>query len=86
MRNIYNAVSDVLEHVNGEIESKVHEDPNVANRWRIEVKNTAVQDSLLEIEILLLENEPVACVLQRRHIGRRVMTRFMDLLMDYLED
>lgn len=86
MRNIYNAVSDVLEHINGDIDSSIHEDPNVPNRWRIQIKNRQVQDSLLEVEILVLDNEPIGCVLQRRHVGRRVMNRIMDLLMDYLED
>ena len=86
MRNIDNAISDVLEHYNGRITTRIVEDPNVPQRWRIEVRHVQVPDALLEIEILNLENEPIACVLQKVNVGRRSMNRFMDLLMDYLEE
>jgi hypothetical protein len=86
MRNIDNAVSDVLTHYNGNITAQIITDPNVPDRWRIEIRHIEVQDAFLEIEILSLDNEPVACVLQKVNIGRRSMNRFMDLLVDYLED
>jgi hypothetical protein len=82
MRNIHNAVSDVMEHFNGEMNTRIIADPDIHNRWRIEVTK---DDSLLDIEVLLLDDTPIACVLQRRNVGRRVMNRFMDLLMEYLD-
>ncbi len=86
MRNIDNAVSDALAHYNGRITARIIEDPNVQDRWRVEIRHVQVPDALLEIEILNLENEPIACVLQKVNVGRRSMFRFMDLLMEYLEE
>lgn len=86
MRNIDNAISDVLTHYNGNITARIVADPNVPDRWRIEVRHVGAPDALLEIEVLNLENEPVACVLQKVNVGRRSMNKFMDLLVDYLED
>lgn len=86
MRNIDNAISDVLTHYNGNVTARIITDPNVPERWRIEVRHLQAEDAFLEIEVLNLDNEPVACVLQKVNVGRRSMNHFMDLLMDYLDD
>lgn len=83
MKNIHNALSDVLEHYNGHLTAQVVEEQE--NRWKIQVRHLQVPNSLLEFEILEIDNEPVGCVLQRINIGRRSMNRFMDLLLDALE-
>ena len=84
MKNIHNALSDVLEHYNGELSGQVIEE-HENNRWKIQVRHIQDANSLLEIEILDIENEPIGCVLQRVNIGRRSMNRFMDRLMNALE-
>lgn len=84
MKNIHNALSDVLEHYNGELSGQVIEE-HENNRWKIQVRHIQDANSLLEIEILDIENEPVGCVLQRVNIGRKSMNRFMDRLMNALE-
>ena len=86
MKNIHNAVSDVLETYNGSLTAKVLDDPNVPCRWRIEVRHIQAPDAFLEIEMLELDGEWVGAVLQKVNIGRRSMNRFMDLLMEHLED
>ena len=84
MKNIHNALSDVLGHYNGVLSGQVVEEYE-NNRWKIQVRHVQDANSLLEFEILEVENEPVGCVLQCVNIGRRSMNRFMDLFMDALE-
>lgn len=79
MRNIHNALADVMEKMNGYKESNVVEEQD---RWVIEI--VGHNDELLKVEILIIENEPVGCVLECKNIRRGVMNRFMDALMDEL--
>ncbi len=85
MKNIHNAVSDVVSALRGDIESKVIQDENVPTRWRVQIRDRQIEGSILEIEVLILEDsEPAACVLRHEKISHRVLTRFMDLLMESL--
>ena len=85
MRNIHNALSDVLERYNGVLSANIVQDPNHQHRWVVQVRHNQVPNSLLELEILEIENEPIGCILQQVNIGRRSMFRFMDRLMDALD-
>lgn len=80
MKNIHNAVTDVLEKMHGYKESKIVEDEN---RWIVEI--VGHNDELLRVEILTIDNEPVGCVLERKNVSVRVMNNFMDTLMDALD-
>ena len=84
MKNIHNALSDALGHYNGVLSGQVVEEYE-NNRWKIQIRHVQDANSLLEIEILEVQNEPIGCVLQRVNIGRRSMNRFMDRLMNALE-
>ena len=85
MKSIHNAVSDVVSALQGDIESKVIQDEEVPTRWRVQIRDRQIEGSLLEIEVLAFEDsEPVACVLRHEKISHRVLTRFMDLLMESL--
>jgi hypothetical protein len=85
MKNIHNALSDVLETYNGILSAQVIQDPNNEKRWKIQVRHNQSPNSFLEIEILEIDNEPIGCVLQQVNIGRRSMFRFMDRLLDALD-
>ena len=84
MKNIHNAVADTVEYYDGLLTANVTED--LDNRWKIEVRNIQRPNVFLEIEILLIDNEPIGCVLQKVNVSRRSMGMFMDVLMDFLEN
>lgn len=50
------------------------------------VWNERIPGSYLKIEIHNVNGMPMALVLQRHNVGHRSMTRFMDRLLDALED
>lgn len=84
MRNIHNALADTLERFVQPMNWRILPDPDVATRWRIQVWHA--NDSLLDVEILDLEGHPVGCVLERKNIPFRTMQRFMNALMNNLDD
>lgn len=53
--------------------------------WVVEVRNTEVPDSLLQIEVFDDDGVPKCCVTKKLNIGRRSMVRFMDDFVDALE-
>ena len=84
MRNLHNALADTLARVQPQLNWRILPDPDVPTRWRVQVWDS--EESLLEVEILNLEGDAVGCVLQRNNISFRTMQRFMNTLMDNLED
>ncbi len=84
MRNLHNALADTLARFHPQLNWRVLPDGDLPNRWRIQVWTN--DDSLLEVEILDLEGTPVGCVLQRKSIPFRTLQRFMDTLMDNLDE
>lgn len=84
MRNLDNAVADTLARFQPQLNWRILPDADLNCRWRVQVWHE--EDSLLEVEILNLEGDAVGCVLQRKNISFRTMQRFMDTLMDNLDD
>lgn len=84
MKNLHNALADTLARFQPMLNWRILPDPDLNCRWRVQVWNG--EDSLLDVEILDLEGDPVGCVLDRRNISFRTMQRFMDTLMQNLED
>lgn len=84
MRNLHNALADTLDRFQPRLNWRILPDPDLTTRWRIQVWYG--DESLLETEILELDGEAVGCVLQRRNISFRTMQRFMDTLMQNLDD
>lgn len=84
MRNLHNALADTLEHFQPQLGWRILPDADLETRWRIQIWNG--EDSLLEVEVLNLDGVPVGCVLDRRNISFRTMQRFMNTLLDCLDD
>ena len=84
MKNIDNALSDVMKHykfLNFEIVSFVPED----SCWVIKVYQQTNSNAFLEIEVIDDDGIPKCCVLQKVNVGRRSMFDFMNRLVDALE-
>jgi hypothetical protein len=84
MKNIHNALSDVLEHykfLNFEMVNYVPED----SCWVIKVYEQANPTAFLEIEVIDDNGVPKCCVLQKVNVGRRSMFKFMNRLVDALD-
>jgi hypothetical protein len=86
MRTLATALSDTLESFEAHLEARILPDPDLETRWRIQVEDRQTPGSLLEVEILNLEGEAVGCVLQRTQIPFRTMRRFMNRLLDALDE
>jgi hypothetical protein len=86
MRTLDNALSDTLAYFVAHLDARILPDPDLETRWRIQVEDRQTPGSLLEVEILNLNGEAVGCVLQRTQIPFRTMRRFMNRLMDALDD
>lgn len=86
MRTLDNALSDTLSSFVAHLDARILPDPDLETRWRIQVEDRQTPGSLLELEILNLNGEAVGCVLQRTQIPFRTMRRFMNRLMDALDD
>jgi hypothetical protein len=84
MRNVENALADTLTRFQPQLDWRVLPDGDLNCRWRVQV--WAGEDVHLEVEVLEIEGEAVGCVLERRNISFRILQRFMDTLMDNLED
>lgn len=84
MKTLDNALADVLLKYKGlTYEIEPTEDPRqqIFTIW-----NECAPGSYLKIEIHDVGGMPAALVLQKVNVGRRSMTRFMDRLMDALDD
>lgn len=53
--------------------------------WIVNVRNTEVPDSLLQVEIIDDDDVPKCSVLQKVNVGRKSMFKFMNRLVDALE-
>lgn len=84
MRSIDNAMSDVSSLYKGlTYELATTPDPK---QFILTVYNECAPGSYLKIEVHDVAGVPVALVLQKVNVGRRSMARFMDRLLDALED
>jgi len=86
MDHVTSSVNHVISRLKGNIEYTVERDTITNTRWMIQVRNRDIPNTLLEVEILQREGNYIGCVLQKVNVGRSVMVRFMDKLMDELED
>ena len=83
MRSIDNALADIsakYKAMTYEIEMKT------CTQWILTVYNERVPGSYLKIEIHDVGGIPAALVLERQSLGYPSMSRFMNRLMDALED
>jgi len=53
--------------------------------WIVQIHNTQIPDSLLQVEVFDDDGIPKCCVTGRVNIGRKTMFRFMDQFVDALE-
>jgi len=83
MRTLDNALADVTNHYKAITYDIVM---NTPTQTTITVWNECAPGSYLKIEIHDVEGMPAALVLERHNVGRRSMARFMDRLLDALED
>lgn len=83
MRNLPDALADTVAQIQPRLNWRILPDDALNSRWRVRVW---FEDAFLEVEILDLEGDAVGCVLERRNLSRRAMQRFMDILMDELDE
>lgn len=87
MRNIDNALSDVVELYKFDtIRYDIIKANYEENVWIVNVYNTNAPESLLKIEIIDNNGQPACCVLERTNVGRRSMFKFMNRLVNSLQD
>lgn len=87
MRNIHNALSDVVcSCKNATLEYDIVEDIPEETRWIVNVYNRNVPNSLLQFEVIDDNGIPKCCVLQQMNIPFRSMSRFMNRLVDELDN
>ena len=86
MRNIHNAVDDVLEELGiaHRVQVRVELDPNNHVRYLVYFVDNDVSGSMMEIEVIDTDNEPTLCVLNRTGFSERSMCRIMDELEHFL--
>jgi hypothetical protein len=71
----------------GILDIKVFKTPSEEDSfWIVEVRNTEVPDSLLQIEVFDDNGVPKCCVTKKLNIGRRSMFKFMNDFVDALEE
>jgi len=84
MRSIDNAMTDVAAKYRGltyDVETTQSPTQHI-----LTVYNECAPGSYLKIEVHDVNGMPVALVLQKVNVGRRSMARFLDRLLDALED
>lgn len=81
MDPITGSVQHVVSQLKGDIGYIVSRDNEAEARWVVQVRNRDIPGTLLEFEVLRIENEYVSCVLQKVNVGRRVMARIMNKFM-----
>lgn len=80
MKNLHNAVTDVLESLGiaHRINGRVDLDPLNTVRYLVCFTDTQVDNSLLKIEVIDTDESPTLCVLERDGFSERSMCRIMD--------
>jgi hypothetical protein len=86
MRNIDNALADVLENYKlNTLEYEIIRMNPEEEVWIVNVYNREAPGSLLKIEVIDDYGIPKCSVLQKTNVGRRSMFKFMNLFVDALE-
>lgn len=89
MRSPHNAVSDTIAELNmtDSVRETVRQEGDYIWIVRFESIPTALIRSFLEVEIIEEDDgDASVCVLRRFNVGRRVMARIMDTLVEHLDD
>jgi hypothetical protein len=56
------------------------------NMWVVDVRNQSAPGSLLQIEVIDHDGIPKCLVLQKVNVGRKSMFKFMNRLVNHLDD
>lgn len=82
MKNLHNAVTDMLEHLGiaHRVTGRVDLDPLNPVRYLVCFTDTRVDNSLLKIEVIDTDESPTLCVLERDGFAEGSMCRIMDEL------
>jgi len=83
MKTPDNALADVVQKYRAMTYEVQYDAPT---QWTLTVYNECAPGSYLKIEVHDVEGMPAALVLERHNVGRRSMARFMNRLLDALED
>jgi hypothetical protein len=87
MKNVQNALTDVIEKYRADtLTYDVIQENTNESFWIVNVYNQNAPGSLLQIEIIDDAGVPKCCVLQKVNVGRRSMCRFMDRLVNALDE
>lgn len=84
MDSITESVQHVVSQLKGNIDYTVSRDNDAEARWVVQVRNRDIPNTLLEFEVLRIDDEYVSCLLQKVNVGRRVMVRVMNKFMHEL--
>ena len=84
MDSITESVQHVVSQLKGNNDYTVSRDNDAEARWVVQVRNRDIPNTLLEFEVLRIDDEYVSCVLQKVNVGRRVMVRVMNKFMHEL--
>ena len=89
MRNIHNALTDTIESLG--LTHVVRDSVNnpAPHRWILKIESlpNALIRSFLEVEVIEEDDgDASVCVLHRQNVGRRVMSRILNRLVDMLDD
>jgi hypothetical protein len=91
MRNLYNAVSDMMNSLNmgTAVQETITQDQENHRKWllRLDSKPNCLSRSSVLIEIIEEEDgDASVCVLRSHNVGRRSLHRLMRKLVDVLDD
>jgi hypothetical protein len=81
MDSITESVQHVVSQLKGNIDYTVARDNDAEARWLVQVRNRDIPNTLLEFEVLRIDDQYVSCVLQKVNVGRSVMVRIMNKFM-----
>lgn len=86
MKNVYNALSDVVASYTANVlEYDVIHHNQDDQLWVVNVYNRDAPGSLLQVEVIDDQGIPKCSVLQKINVGRRSMVKFMNRLVDVLD-
>lgn len=89
MRNIHNALTDTIESLGLTHVVQDSVNPVAHRQWILKIESlpNALVRSFLEIEVIEEDDgDASVCVLRRHNVGRRVMARILNRLVDKLDD
>ena len=81
MDSITESVQHVVSQLKGNIDYTVARDNDAEARWLVQVRNRDIPNTLLEFEVLRIDDQYVSCVLQKVNVGLSVMVRIMNKFM-----